>query len=258
MNKIVSLTLLLLVVSMAFSGIPISAEAQYDQSILLKIALKAKRHVEHLVSADSSDQVKRLFEEASKEVNLLEKSIENNDPSSTKQHFHSAMILFKRITEMASPEVATTDAATRTDSSLYAMSKLDRLEKYITNLKTIAKKHDARVNFSEIDRLMETAKNNIHNDNLAEAKDNISKIHRLALDIKKTLQNQHEPDRIKNYVQRYIANLDKLIERLNTNDYPQTTIDEFKDAREKLSTASDRHEIIQQIKHINYLKRNLT
>ncbi|HXW02695.1 MAG TPA: hypothetical protein VD651_00315, partial [Nitrosarchaeum sp.] len=64
MKKVVSACLLLLVASMVFSGIPISAEAQKDPNILLKIALKAQREVKQQISSNSSDEVKRLFEQA--------------------------------------------------------------------------------------------------------------------------------------------------------------------------------------------------
>ena len=43
MKKVISAGLLMLVASMVFSGMPISAEAQTDLGILLQIALKIGR-----------------------------------------------------------------------------------------------------------------------------------------------------------------------------------------------------------------------
>jgi Na+/phosphate symporter len=104
MKKVVSVSLLMLVASMVFSGIPISADAQTDLNILVKIASQAKREVKNQMSSDSSEEIKKLFREASNQVVLLEKSLERDDPSSAKQHFLNAMKIFKRITQMISSD----------------------------------------------------------------------------------------------------------------------------------------------------------
>ena len=260
MKKVASMTLLVLVVSMIFSGIPISAEAQDDSSFLLKIALNAQRHVQQLISSDSSEEVKRLYEEASNEVTLLEESLENGDVSSARQHFQSAMNIFKKITQMISSQEVTAEASSLSVSSSDLMSKLDRLEKYLISLKAIAERHDAGIDFTEIDELIETTKENIDDGNLAEAEDNIIQLRQMIFEIKNTLDEQtrqKKVDRVKLYVERYLVNLDRLIEHLETQEYSQTTIDEFEEAKTNLASASDIHEVIQQIKHINKLIRNL-
>jgi hypothetical protein len=58
MKKVASMTLLFLVMSMIFSGIPNSVEAQADSTFLLKIALDAQRHVQQLISNDTSEEIK--------------------------------------------------------------------------------------------------------------------------------------------------------------------------------------------------------
>jgi len=261
MKKVASMTLLFLVMSMIFSGIPTSVEAQADSTFLLKIALDAQRHVQQLISNDTSEEIKRLFNEASNEVTLLEVSLENGDVSSARQHFQSAMNIFKKITRMVSTQVETADATLRLSVSPYdLMSELDRLEKYLTSLKAIAERHDAGIDFTKIDELIETTRDNIDNGNLAQAQDDIIQLRQMIFEIKNTLDEQtrqKKADRVELYVESYLVNLDRFIEHLKTQEYPLTTINEFEEAKTNLASASDVYEIIQQIKYINNLMKNL-
>jgi len=261
MKQVASMTLLFLVMSMIFSGIPTSVEAQADSTFLLKIVINAQRHIQQLISNDTSEEVKRLFNEASNEVTLLEKSLENSDVSSARQHFQSAMNIFKKITRMVSPQVETIDVTSRLSVSSYdLMSKLDRLEKYLISLKAIAERHDAGIDFIKIDELVKTTKDNINNGNLTQAQDNIIQLRQTIFEIKNILDEQtrqQKVDRVKLYVERYLINLDRLIEHLKTQEFPLITINEFEEAKANLASASDVHEIIQQIKNINNLMKNL-
>ena len=161
MKKIVSAGLLMLVVSMVFSGIPISADAQTDLGILLKIASQAQREVKQQISSTSSDEIKQLFREASNEVTLLEKSLDR-DPSSAKQHFLKAMKMFKKITQMISSdrptqELQSADVASSTQKD-YG-NELQRIQKFISSLKSIARSQS--IGFDEVDRLVAKAEKQI-------------------------------------------------------------------------------------------------
>ncbi len=61
MRTITSFGLLALVVSMVFSGIPISVEAQTDPNILLKIASQAQKQIGTQISNQQvSDEVQEM------------------------------------------------------------------------------------------------------------------------------------------------------------------------------------------------------
>jgi DNA-binding transcriptional MerR regulator len=69
---------------------------------------------------------------------------------------------FKQISKMISEpiEKSTISKSTRVaDRDL--SSELDRLEKYVENLKTISKKHNTGITFDEIDQLIESARTQI-------------------------------------------------------------------------------------------------
>jgi len=164
MKKVVSVSLLMLVASMVFSGIPISADAQTDLNILVKIASQAKREVKNQMSSDSSEEIKKLFREASNQVVLLEKSLERDDPSSAKQHFLNAMKIFKRITQMISSdrptgELQSADVASSSAPQRDHVYDLERIKKFIHTLKSIATSQS--VNFDEADRLVAQAEKQI-------------------------------------------------------------------------------------------------
>ncbi|KAG2473101.1 MAG: exported protein of unknown function [Nitrosopumilales archaeon] len=218
MRAITSFCLLALVVSMVFSGIPISVEAQADPNILLKIASQAQKQIETQISNQQvSDEVQKLFEEGSAEVDSLKDSLENDDISSARNHFLSAMKIFKKISQMIleRPTVGTAISVSNTAYSL--SSDLERMVKFLSKLKTIAEKHDSGIDFSEIDRLISITKSNIYDGNFDETKKNIVQIKRLLSDIKTTLvaqANESKTARAKDFAQKHLEKLANLIEKV--------------------------------------------
>jgi len=229
MKKVVSVGLLMLVASMVFSGMPISADAQTDLSILLKIALQAKREVKHQISSDSSEEIKRLFEEASNQVVLLEKSLERDDPSSAKQYFLNAMKIFKRITQMISSdrptqELQSTDVTSspQRDHS----SVLERINKFISTLKSIARSQS--VSFVEADQLVAQAAQQIRENDDRGLKTTLAELRDVLGDIQKELRklaSQTTDDRT-------IKFFNNMLDRLEKRGADQESLS---DARDMLS-----------------------
>ena len=81
---------LLLVASIGLGGITNSASAQDDPEILLKLAKRAQNQISNQIS-DSSDNIKRMFNEGIHHVESLEKALQVDDIESAKEHFLSAM-----------------------------------------------------------------------------------------------------------------------------------------------------------------------
>jgi len=213
MKKVVSVGLLMLVASMVFSGMPISADAQTDLSILLKIASQAKRELKHQISSDSSEEIKRLFEEASNQVVLLEKSLERDDPSSAKQYFLNAMKMFKRITQMISSdrptqELQSTDAASSSQRDYGSV--LERINKFISTLKSIARNQS--VSFVEADRLVAQAAQQIRENDDRGLKATVAELKDVLGDIQKELRklaSQTTDDRTIKFFNNMLDRLEK-------------------------------------------------
>ena len=194
---------------------PIPADAQTDLSIILKITLQAKREVKQQISSDSSEEIKRLFEEASNQVVLLEKSLESDDPSSAKQHFLNAMKMFKRITQMISSdrptqELQSTVAVSSSTLQRDHSSVLERINKFISTLKSIAQSQS--VSFVEADRLVAQAAQQIRKNDDRGLKTTLAELKDVLGDIQKELRklaSQTTDDRTIKFFNNMLDRLEK-------------------------------------------------
>lgn len=258
MKNITSFALLILVSSMVLGGITDIAHAQNDPSILLKIAKHAQKQLEGQITQDSSDKTKQLFKDGIQQVNALEESLKNNDIDLAKKHFLSAMRIFKEISQQLTnnqstqAEIATLKTAVEDPSA-----DLLRMQDYVDNLKIIAKKYSASIDFSELDTLFVTARQQILDNQFDNALQTISKIKQITININNEIRvhaSQQEQSLAKEYAQKYLEQLDRLIENAKNQGLSKDIIQKLDTARENLSSATDPHEIIKQIREIISIK----
>ena len=258
MKKITSFVLLILVSSMILGSITNTAQAQTDPSILLKIAKHAQKQLENQINQDSSDKTKQLFKDGAQQIKALEESLRNNEIDLAKQHFLSAMRIFKEVSQQLSinqssqVEMATLKATVEDPSA-----DLLRMQNYVDNLKTIAKKYNTSVDFSELDDLFVTAKKQIIDRQFDDALQTISKIKQITVDFNNEIRSyasQQEQSRAKEYAQKYLEQLDRLIENAKNKGLSEDIIQKLETAREDLSSATNPHEIIKQIREIISIK----
>lgn len=259
MNKFTCLALLVLVSSTIIVNI-LPVQAQTDLTILLRIANQAMHQVQSQLNDDTPSEVKNLFEEGVNEVRLLEEALTENNIKSAKQHFLSAMKIFKKISHMTTQASTAELAAQRVPDPRDLHSDLERAVNFLSKLKLIAERQGTGIDFTAIDNLIETAKTAIRNEQYEEAEEIIVKVNRLIIDINKTLHeyaNQQKMERTKLFAQKYLDELDRLISFAKENNYPQEDIDRLEQAKLNLSEASKPEEIIQQIRTIIHLKQEL-
>ncbi len=258
MKKITSFVLLILVSSMILGGMTNTVQAQTDPSILLKIAKHAQKQLENQIKQDSSDKTKQLFKDGVQQIKALEESLRNNETDLAKQHFLSAMRIFKEVSQQLSinrssqVEMATLKATAEDPSA-----DLLRMQNYVDNLKTIAKKYNTSVDFSELDDLFVTAKKQIIDRQFDDALQTISKIKQITVDFNNEIRSyasQQEQSRAKEYAQKYLEQLDRLIENAKSKGLPADIIQKLETARDNLSSATNPHEIIKQIREIISIK----
>ena len=258
MKKIASFVLLILVSSMILGGMTNPAQAQTDPYILLKIAKHAQKQLENQINQDSSDKIKQLFKDGAQQIKALEESLKNNEIDLAKQHFLSAMRIFKEVSQQlsisqSSPAEMATLKATVEDPS----ADLLRMQNYVDNLKSIAKKYNTSVDFSEIDDLFVTAKKQIIDRQFDDALQTISKIKQITVDFNNKIReyaSQQEQSRAKEYAQKYLEQLDRLIENAKNKGLSEDIIQKLETARENLSSATNPHEIIKQVREIISIK----
>ena len=235
MKKITSFVLLILVSSMILGGITNTAQAQTDPSILLKIAKQAQKQLENQINQDSSDKTKQLFKDGAQQIKALEESLRNNEIDLAKQHFLSAMRIFKEVSQQLSinqsskVEMATLKATAKDPST-----DLFRMQNYVDNLKTIAKKYNTSVDFSELDDLFVTAKKQIIDKQFDDALQTISKIKQITINFNNKIReyaSQQEQSSAKEYAQKYLEQLDRLIENAKNQGLSEDIIQKLETAR---------------------------
>ena len=258
MKKITSFVLLILVSSMILGGITNTAQAQTDPSILLKIAKQAQKQLENQINQDSSDKTKQLFKDGAQQIKALEESLRNNEIDLAKQHFLSAMRIFKEVSQQLSiNQSSKVEMATLKATAEDPSTDLLRMQNYVNNLKTIAKKYNTSVDFSELDSLFVTAKKQIIDKQFDDALQTISKIKQITVNFNNEIReyaSQQEQSRAKEYAQKYLEQLDRLIENAKNQGLSEDIIQKLETARENLSSATDPQEIIKQVKKIISIK----
>ncbi len=259
MKTIATFGLLILVASMALGGMTSNVSAQDDPAILLKIAKRAQEQIHNQISTDSSDKVKRLFEEGTQKVNALEEALRSDDISSAKKYFLSAMKIFTEI----SRQLTTSDVASQaeTDSVSTAVrdpsNDLQRLQGYVNSLKTIAKKHNASIDFSELDELFAKARQQISEHQFALALETLHEIKETIVEVNKELREEaskQESQRAKEYAKKYLEQLDRLIENAKKQGVANEIIEKLETAKENLSSTDNPREIVKEIRKIMSIK----
>jgi len=257
MKTVATSALLILVMSMVFGGMTSNVSAQDDPAILLKIAKRAQDQIHNQISDDSSDSVKRLFEEGVQKVNALENALANDDINSAKEYFLSAMKIFAEISRQSSSDAAQVKADTVRNDVKDPSNDLQRLQVYVTSLKTIAKKYNAPIDFSELDELFSQTRQEISDHQFALALETLSKIKEKIVELNKELREEaskQESQRAKEYAQQYLEQLDRLIENAKKQGVADEIIEQLEAAKENLSLADDKNEIIEQIRKIISIK----
>ena len=273
MNVMILGVLLILVASMTVAGMTGSVSAQDDPAVLLKIAKRAQEQIQDQISDDSTDRIKQMFEEGTNRVNALEQASQDGQVEMAKENFLSAMDIFKEILEdlATSDEAATASDRAMADSADSSKSSsssnnnnvpdpsndFQRLEGYVYNLKTIAQKHDSTIDFTELNKLFLGARVSILAGNFALATETLHQIKVITEGINQDLQKEaaiQESQRAIQYAQKYLEQLDRLIEHAKKQGVAAEIIEKLETAQETLSSTDNPREIVKEIKKIMLLK----
>ena len=258
MKNIASFGLLVLVATMIMGGIAEPVSAQDDPEILFKIAKNAQDQIKNHISDSSSDKVKSLFQEGSNQVDALNKALTNEDTESAKKYFLSSMKTFKQISQMLTKDETYRDKITTSKETNDPTSDLLKLYIYASKLKTITEKYQSSIDFTELMNLFEKAREQITTKKFEDAQETIYKIKQIVDDIQEQLHFQalqQEPERAKKYAQKYLEQLDRLIETTRNQGVSDDVIKKLEDAQENLSSASNTEDIVNEVRKIISLKK---
>ena len=259
MKTIAIIGILILTVSLVFGGVTNTVLAQEDPSILTKIAKRAQDQILIQISNDSPKEILKLFEEGKKEVEAIEESLLTNDLTSAKEHFLSAMRIFTEISrQSATTQFSHTETTTTQTTQLNPSNDLLRMYSYVNNLKAIAKNHNSTIDFTQLNGLFEIARNQINSNQFNEASQTIHEIKKSIIEINAELRQQashQESNRAQAFAQKYLKQLDRLIELAQDTGKSEDIIEKLKVARESLTLATSPGDIIKQVRNILLLQQ---
>jgi hypothetical protein len=215
MKTLALFTIFVLIFGTASTSLVSDAYAQNDLNILLRIAEQADKQIKNQLDRSYGNSIpsdiKDLHDQGHKAVESLKKSLPD-DVEQARENFLIAMKSFKQISKMISEpiEKATISKSTRVaDRDL--SSELDRLEKYVENLKTISKKHNTGITFDEIDTLIESARTQIETETASEIIDQL-KHHVNSIQQKiRDSSSDGTSDRIKQFVEKQLKTINKKL-----------------------------------------------
>jgi len=261
--KPLAFVLLVLVGSMVLTSMPSQIYADTQLDSLLRIANQARDNIKIRLSqlATIPDEIATLYKQGSAETDALAQSVVQEDVTSSKQHFLSAMRLFKETSDKissSSPAIVG-DPSPPTDTSRLKTA-IARIEKTAERIKAIATKNNVSIDFTEFDNLIRIAKQNLEEGKTDEVYKTLGIANQFLLDAYNSLSaaaKQRTTDRAKAFAAKQIERLDKLIAQAKELNSSQDIIDTLEAAKAKLQATSDSVEIKTEIKDINTIKEKL-
>ena len=261
--KPLAFVLLVLVGSMILTSMPSQIYADPQLDSLLRIANQARDNIKIRLSQLTTipDEIAKLYEQGSAETDALAQSVAQEDVSSSKQHFLSAMRLFKETSDKissSSPAIVG-EPLPPTDTSRLK-NAITKLEKAAERIKTIAAKNNVSIDFTEFDNLMHIARQNLDGGNIEEVTKTLEIVKQFLLDAHNSLSTvakQRVADRAKIFAAKQIERLDKLIAQAKELNASQDIIDTLESAKAKLQATSDTAQIKIEIKDINTIKEKI-
>jgi hypothetical protein len=207
------------------------AYAQNDMNILLRIASQADSQIENQLNNSYGDEwpedIRSLYDEGHKAVESIEDSLDNN-PEQAKKDFLIAMKSFKQISKMISEPTTESKTTEYYDSYRHLSSQLDRIEKYVKTLKTISEKHDLVIDFSQVDYLIEQAREQIDDED-GNPSELINQLRGIIDSIKEDIHDSASDgasDRVKQFVNKQLDNIERKLVKASNAGADPNQIDE--------------------------------
>ena len=257
-----AIILLALVGSMVVAGIPSRAFADQQLDSLLRIANQARDNIKIRLSqlATVPDEISKLYEQGSAETDALAQSVTDEDISSARQHFLSAMRLFKEASDRISSSAPIVDEPLPTTDNSRLKTVIAKIEKAGDRLKAVAAKNNVEIDFTEFDKLLQIARQNLEEGKTDEVNKTLEIARQFILGAHNSISSiakQKLSDRAKGFASKQIERLDKLIAQAKELSLSQDIIDTLLAAKAKLLEISNATQIVIETKEINTIKEKL-
>ncbi|MDE1826002.1 MAG: hypothetical protein KGH83_00225 [Thaumarchaeota archaeon] len=169
MKKLLSF-LLILVGAMIFA-IPGQSYADPQLDTLLNIATQARDNLGITISQINNvpDGINHLYSQGSNETDALAEAIHQQDANSAKQHFLAAMKFFQETNDQINSLNATSSNNQQKAEIVHLRGEVARLANMGTLLKSIASENNISINFTNFDKMIQSANQDLDSGNSDDA-----------------------------------------------------------------------------------------
>lgn len=261
--RLTSFLLLALVGSMILTNLPLEGFADPQLDSLLRIANQARDNIKIRMSQISalSDEILKLYKQGSQETDALAQSVSQGDISASRQHFLSAMRLFKEASDKLSSSIPVGGGESLPAQEVSRLNNaISEMQKTAERLKVIATKNNVEIDFAEFDKLIQTARQSLETGNADEVTKTLKIANQFLLDAHHTISaaaKQKASDRAKDFASKQIERVDKLITQAKDLGMSENITDTLAATKKKLKETSDTGQIATEVKGINTIKEKL-
>ena len=216
--KTVAIIMLALVGTLILN-LPMQSYADPQLDTLLRIATQARDNLSINLSqlTNIPSEISDSYKKGSDETGALQQAVQQQDLSSAKQHFLSAMQFFKITNDKINSLNATSSNDQQQTQILTLQDEIVNMEKTGQRLRDIAITNNVDANFTEFDQLIQQAKQDLTNNNVNATTKDIQNVNEIISDIHHylaTVAQQRTSDRAKDFTEKQIEKLNK--ENINT------------------------------------------
>jgi len=213
--KTLSFVLIALVGTMILN-LPVQSYADPQLDTLLRIATQARDHLSIAISQinNVSNEITNLYYQGSSETDDLSKSVDQQDVTSAKQHFLSAMQFFKATNDKINSLNATTSTEQQRPDIIQLQSEIIRMDNIGKRLKTIAITNQVDIDFTQLDQFIQTAKQDLDAGNIENASKAIQDANQFVNDAHHSLTlvaKQRTSDRAKDFTEKEIQRFNQTM-----------------------------------------------
>ena len=215
--KPLAFVLLVLVGSLILTNLLPLSYADSNLDTLLRIATQARDNINIQLSQLPTvpDETNQLYKQGAEETDALAQSILQNDQSSSKEHFLSAMKIFKEVNDKISSLTPTTSEQTPQIDTLQLKSEINRMQKLGDRLETIATKNNVEIDFTKFNETMQDARQNLDAGNTDQVNKDLKTANQFLLDVHQLLADaakKKTSDRAKDFTEKQIQRLSQVNE----------------------------------------------
>ena len=210
--KPLAFVLLALVGSLILTNLPAPSYADPNLDTLLRVATQARDNINIQLSQLPAvpNEINQLYNQGLQETSALAQSVSQEDQPSAKNHFLSAMRIFKSVNDkISSLTSAATSEPSQIDTS-QLKDQINRIQNLGDRLKTIAITNNVEIDFTKFNGLMQDARQNLVDANADQINKDLGNANQFLLDVHHLLADaatQKTSDRAKSFTEKEIQKL---------------------------------------------------